>query len=483
MNRISQLARLTAGYSLVSLIGPLFTILLTPLYTRVLTPNDYAMLDTLIALGMLVGGIGGLGLSSAVTVFFYDGDSTHGQRTIWHAAILGVGGSLIIALILAILAPIIAQNLLGDIHQQFLIWLIAATLPLATLAALLTSALRLSMQVAKVNLLALTSLAATIGLNILMVLILRMGVFGILLTTTITTIWQLSFGLWLFHMRASPWFTLEQRLFEGLLRAGSAALPGILALWALSYLDRLLLPTLGVGPTERGLYGIAAKLASMMAILIVPFQQAWGPLALAMRHDDDAGATYAQVLNGFAIVAFWLGLAISLFAPEILLIFTTPAYRGAAAFVAPLSYVAIANGLAVAVGIGATIAKRTDIPSMAMLVGAIVNLLLNLVLIPPLGAFGAALATMIGYLTMPVLIYSWSQRVEPLPLRLRVVLLAGGVQIGLLLIGLQISTDLAGLVIRSMLLISYPFLLAGMRLISLADLWRIVQRIIPAGAA
>jgi hypothetical protein len=50
--RLRQLARLMAGYSLALFVGPIFTILLTPLYTRVLSPADYAVLDTLTALGL-----------------------------------------------------------------------------------------------------------------------------------------------------------------------------------------------------------------------------------------------------------------------------------------------------------------------------------------------------------------------------------------------------------------------------------------------
>jgi hypothetical protein len=63
------------------------------------------------------------------------------------------------------------------------------------------------------------------------------------------------------------------------------------------------------------------------------------------------------------------------------------------------------------------------------------------------------------------------------------VLLAGAIQIGLLLIGLQTPADLIGLMIRSMLFVLYPLILAGMRLISLAELWQLVLRIPRAGAA
>jgi len=40
---LARVIRLTAGYSLVTLLGPVFTVVLTPLYTRLLVPADYGV--------------------------------------------------------------------------------------------------------------------------------------------------------------------------------------------------------------------------------------------------------------------------------------------------------------------------------------------------------------------------------------------------------------------------------------------------------
>jgi len=86
--------------------------------------------------------------------------------------------------------------------------------------------------------------------------------------------------------------------------------------------DRLILPAYAVALDSRGLYAIANKLASMLAIIIVPFQNAWGPLALAMRDDPGAPRTYAKVLTYFVAAGLGLALLLGLFAevpPEVAL--------------------------------------------------------------------------------------------------------------------------------------------------------------------
>src|SRR6476469_1402719 len=102
--RLTQLTRLTAGYGLAALAGPIFTVLLTPLYTRVLHPSDYAILDTVTTLGILSLTLGMLGLNAAPSVFFYDGDEAHGRRVLTTAAVIALGWSSLIALLLATIA-------------------------------------------------------------------------------------------------------------------------------------------------------------------------------------------------------------------------------------------------------------------------------------------------------------------------------------------------------------------------------------------
>ena len=60
-----QLIRTTLGYSMNTLVGPIFTLLLTPLYTRVLGIDNYGVIGVLTPLGVLMFGFSLLQLSRA----------------------------------------------------------------------------------------------------------------------------------------------------------------------------------------------------------------------------------------------------------------------------------------------------------------------------------------------------------------------------------------------------------------------------------
>lgn len=441
------MTRLTAGYSLASLAGPIFTILLTPLYMHALTPADYAIWDTNWTLGILVLTLGTLGLNSAAGVFFYDGDDAHGRTVVSTAAFVAVGWSLLVALVFAAAARPLASYAFGTEHLAIVLYLSALNLPLAVGFSLIQAALRLRMAVKRSNILAVAYVLLLAGANCLFVLVLRWGVLGIQVATLCVTVVLVLWGARLTWRDC--WARPSTALAWPLVRAGLPFLPNTLAFWALAYVDRLLLPLYGISLGDRGLYAVANRLASALSLLTTPFQNAWGPLSLAIRDDAEAPRTYARVLTYFAVIGLGLALALGLFAGEILAILAfligKADYVAAAPYVPVLSYYVVANGATVAVGVGVYLAKRTDVLGWTTLVGAATNLALNLALIPRFGVWGAAWATALGYGLVPLTLYLAAQRIHPIPYEPWRLLATLAIQGGLLFAGVQIRSGSAWL--------------------------------------
>ncbi len=78
-------------------------------------------------------------------------------------------------------------------------------------------------------------------------------------------------------------------LMRLLARTSLPILPATLAAWVLTYGDRLLLPR-SVAYQQIGIYDIANKLASALALLVELFKSAWGPLALSIQEDPQRPA-------------------------------------------------------------------------------------------------------------------------------------------------------------------------------------------------
>jgi O-antigen/teichoic acid export membrane protein len=89
-------------------------------------------------------------------------------------------------------------------------------------------------------------------------------------------------------------------------------------------------------------------------------------------------------------------------------------------------------------------------------VAAIVNVVLNLILIPPYGMMGAAVATVAAFSTMFVGMTWWAQRIYPVAYQWRRVLTAAGAGVALVVGGKLAG---AGLPLSLALALAYPLLL------------------------
>ena len=92
-----------------------------------------------------------------------------------------------------------------------------------------------------------------------------------------------------------------------------------------------------------------------------------------------------------------------------------PGYDQAHEAVGPLAFGALGYGAAAILLTGISLAKRTLYVAGLSTVAAVVNVVLNLLLIPPLGIVGAGLASASGYAALAALYYWAAQRVYPTP--------------------------------------------------------------------
>jgi O-antigen/teichoic acid export membrane protein len=237
-------------------------------------------------------------------------------------------------------------------------------------------------------------------------------------------------------------------------RFGVPLVPAALALIAVNFSDRFFLVHLA-SLDEVGLYEIGVRIASAMVLLLTAFRMAWPAFAYSIEDEAEAKRTYAFVLTYLVVVASWLALALGLLAPWLVRLLTTPDYYEGQRVVAPLAFGGMAYAAYIVMAIGVGRAKRTQFNWAITGVAALVNVVLNVILIPPYGMIGAAAATVAAYCVMFLAMTWYAQRVFPVPYQWRRVLTAAGAAVGLVLLGKQ----LGGLAAAIGLTFAYPLAL------------------------
>jgi O-antigen/teichoic acid export membrane protein len=156
---------------------------------------------------------------------------------------------------------------------------------------------------------------------------------------------------------------------------------------------------------DVGLISVGTKLASIVLLAVTAFRTAWGPFAYSLADDEDlARSTYSKVLTYYLLVTMLATVGLSVFSRELVLLLSTVEYEAAASVVPFLSLSNTIWGAVLIVSIGYGIAKKSYHTTIAVIIGAAVNIGLNIILIPIWGIVGAAVSTMFGNIV--ALIYS-----------------------------------------------------------------------------
>ena len=199
-----------------------------------------------------------------------------------------------------------------------------------------------------------------------------------------------------------------------MIRFGLPTMPAELTLYSLNFIDRILIVRLA-GLAEAGLYALAIKFAQGINVLARGFQLAFPPLAYSIADDDEARRAYSLIVTWFAAVCAFAVAGLWLLARWIVDLLAAPQYFESFEAVGLLATgVALyALYLVLVVILGRT--GRTEFNLPATLAGTVANIVLNLVLIPPLGFVGAAIALVASYAIVLVLMYALTQRLFPVP--------------------------------------------------------------------
>ncbi len=422
---IKQLGAETIIYGLSGAITASIGIFLIPIYTRIFSPSEYGIIALITTLTGLLGMLMVLGLDNSSARWFYDTDDIEDRKytiSSWFWCQLSTG--FIIAISLLLFAPNIAILLLNSEDYAILIRIVAITLPFGTFGKVFGNWLRYQRRAWTTTIFSTISSIGTIGIIILFVLVYRWGLTGIYSAKLIAAIIAAIGAITIMKTWINPVFFSMPRLKE-MLTFGLPLVPAAIASWITLSSDRFILQIFH-DTSEVGLYSVAATLASGVALVTVAFQMAWGPFAFSIYREKESLNVYSQVLNLYAFLGCLLCTTLSLFAPFLLHILTTPDYYKSASCVSFLVFSYLAAGATYIMATGVSIAKKSTPIAVSIFIGAGVNIGLNFLLIPSIGKEGAAISTFIAYISASIYLYFSSQKVYPIPYQFKKALICFG---------------------------------------------------------
>lgn len=446
-------------YGLSGSLSRLIGLILLPILNEYLSKAEFGIYFMLSIVGMVFVPLATLGMTNAVFRRFNQDTDPHYRASVLSTGLVSIVVSSCLLLgITQIVAPQIARALTGEDSVTGLVRLTLVGSTASAVSSIFFVALRASRRV---------KMAAT--MNVLKVLVygaatltlvigFQLGLWGVVLGTMIGELFGASIQLLvtLREFRASP----RLDFWRDMLGYGLPFTPHQLQMAALDLFGIYMVQEL-LGLEAAAVYGVAARFASPVSLVVNSVQTSWVPYKFHIHAEDpNPRAFFQSALLYYLTVLGYLWLGVSLWGPEVVRLLMGEEFNASALIVWATTLVPTVHGIYYMVGTGFELQRKTRAMPLVSLAGLATVVGSAFVLIPWLGALGAALSTTLAWAAMAILMYWLSQRRFPITYDWPTIVMCLGLAAASVAVGYAVQSQPLAfrLTVITLLCLAYPVL-------------------------
>ncbi len=314
-----------------------------------------------------------------------------------------LGTSLLVALLLGIGAQLVPARWLGNVRMPHLLGIVSVVVVAQVLESALVNFLRAEQKTSTLLIYQVTKKYVGLALILVAVLLVACSLTSFYVATAIIEVLAMVIlARSMFRNRPGPSLSQFSRpLYGELLRFGVPMLIGYeLSGIILSVGDRYVIEGF-MGEEPLGLYSAAYNLCQyVQAVFIASVSQAIMPLYMQLwdrKGQDETAAFIARSLRTYVVLGGPVIAGLAAVGPELLPALASNKYASSVGILPWVIAGMVVDGTNSMLGAGLFIHRKTRVVMSIVIGGALLNLVLNIVLIPRMGILAAAVATLISY--------------------------------------------------------------------------------------
>lgn len=394
-NKYSKLASNTIIFALGSFSSKVLSFLLMPYVTAKMVTADYSTADLIQQTANVLIPIVFLQVNSAVLRFALDEDSD--KKNIFSVGLRLTAQGFLLFLIFYYPMTLVRIN---DMQLGDYTWLIYLFILVSGTRQLCQQFVRGCEHVRLFAVDGIIATATTLLFNLIFLGPLHLGVYGYILAIIASDFCSIVFlfvsdKLW----KNVTFKKIPKSTRTSMLKYCIPMMPSIILWWVINVSDRYMV-TGFVGSAENGLYTAASKIPNFVIMFSSIFIDAWQLSAVDEFDSEGKAEFFSKVFRVYSGGVFVASSGLILMCQPITKILVADSYYSSWSYV-PL--LIIATTVSCFVNFLASVymaSKKTVMGMVTALAGAVTNIVLNLILIPKIGAKGAAIATVAALLVV-----------------------------------------------------------------------------------
>lgn len=391
-NRTKYLVKNTLIFTIGDFGSKIITFFLVPIYTNALNTKQYGTVDLVTTIATILVPIITLNICESVMRFALDKNADHEKITLVGTRVFEF--ALIIGLLIIPICSLFDSISTYSVEVYFYIITLAAS-------QLYLSDLRgkeLLVQYSLGNILY-SFLVAILNIIFLIGLHLKINgyLLGYIFANSLTALYAIIVG----HSYTSflPSKKLDKKLFTSMVKYSIVLIPNSFMWWIMNASDRIMVSDM-VGVSANGIYAISYKIPTILSVLTNIFNRAWGYSAIREQDSSDEESFNNHVLNLLTSFVMLAGIGILAFTKPFLKVYVSDDFYSAWKYVPFLIVGSVYMTFGTFFATSYTVHKDNWGFLLSGSLGALLNVILNYLLIPKYGVYGAAFATCISYITV-----------------------------------------------------------------------------------
>lgn len=412
IEKLKELTKDTALYGISTIVGRFLGFILVPFYTNVFNPDEFGIQSYIYAFLAFANIIYIYGMDAAFMK--YATDEGADKKAAFSTGFIAVTFTTLLFSLSLLAANSWLIESADLVSYTPIFYYVLGILILDTFTLIPFSNLRLERKAAKFATIKIINIIINVGLNFLLILVYKYGIEAIFISNLAASLF--SFIAVMPNILENLKWRVDSKYLKKMLFFGITYLPASVASMIVQVVDVPIIREL-TNESTLGIYRANYKLGIFMMLFVAMFHYAWQPFFLTNAKETNAKQIFSKVLSLFLIFTSLMWVVLSLFIDNLAGIeflpgrsLIGPQYLGGT-FIVPIILLAyIFHGLYINFIAGIYLEDKTKYLPGITGVGAAVNILSNISLVPVLGILGGAISTLISYVIMAIGIFVVSQK-------------------------------------------------------------------------
>ncbi len=365
LQKLKTLSTNLAVYGMGDVATHIVSFLLMPLFTKYLDPVWYGIWAMLLTASLVAKIVFRWGVDASFMRFFYDCDDDRARQRLASTIfffLVAANGAILLAALLA--APLYSERYFQVKGQTLALQLTILSTFVGGFFFLPFHVFRIRNQARRFSVLTFARSATTVAARVVLVVGLRYGVMGLVLSELVITVaFAVVLLRWFVPLirQTFSWQTLGEVLRFGLPRVPHGIAQQIVGPATDAYLMRVLLVGGGMQNLRTiGLYQVGSSLGLALKFFLSAFEYAWAPFYFQTMKEKDAPRTFALITTYGVAVLVLLSAGLSAVAHDLVRLMTQAKFHEAAVVVPWTTIAVTLQGVYLLTSIGMNITRHTQ---------------------------------------------------------------------------------------------------------------------------